>query len=326
MEQTVRKLVVLSSVAKGASFLLTETQVGIGREDDSPVCLEDDLISRHHAVLIRVNGEFLLRDLNSANGTFLNGQPVKESHLKVGDRIRLGDVELGYEDATVASPTEIAEPASEPAAKPKSARRATRKSKKSVSKPKVTEDPSPAPSPATVSVAAKLDRPSAESESAEIKRLEAELAEARATVQRAALLSGEARQTGEAELREKNTVVLARLEAVERALEKVRILVTGDRLTELEPAIGELAQVRAALKTITEVQTPMAHLARENEELRQALAKSQEETAMAHRCLSDKTTKEFSLIRQSMIEKNAAAESRGVLRRLSAARRALHLW
>jgi pSer/pThr/pTyr-binding forkhead associated (FHA) protein len=101
MEVITRKLVVLSSVAKGASFLLTGNEVGIGREDDSAICLEDDLVSRHHALLVRKHSEYILRDRNSLNGTFLNGQQVHEAILRVGDRISIGDVELGYESVVV---------------------------------------------------------------------------------------------------------------------------------------------------------------------------------------------------------------------------------
>jgi chromosome segregation ATPase len=92
-----RKLVLLSTGARGAVYPLLEPKVGLGRDDENAIQLEGDSISRHHAVLERVNGEYVLRDLHSCNGTFLNDQLVQEAPLKPGDRLRLGDIELGYE-------------------------------------------------------------------------------------------------------------------------------------------------------------------------------------------------------------------------------------
>jgi pSer/pThr/pTyr-binding forkhead associated (FHA) protein len=71
----------------------------LGRDAGNKIRLEGAFISRHHAVLERTNGEYILRDLHSCNGTFLNGQPVQDAHLKPGDRLRLGEIEMSYEAA-----------------------------------------------------------------------------------------------------------------------------------------------------------------------------------------------------------------------------------
>ena len=100
-----RKLTLLSGEAKGAVYPLDEPKVGLGRDADNAIRLEEAFISRHHAVLERTNGEYILRDLHSCNGTFLNGQPVQDAHLKPGDRLRLGEIEMSYEAANEATVT-----------------------------------------------------------------------------------------------------------------------------------------------------------------------------------------------------------------------------
>src|SRR5580692_6505476 len=95
-----RKLVVLSGRAKGTAFVLTKSEVSAGHESDNAICLKGKRISRYHAVLIRDNGEYTLRDVSPHIGTLLNGRRTKEAHLKVGDRIRMGEFEMRYEAAT----------------------------------------------------------------------------------------------------------------------------------------------------------------------------------------------------------------------------------
>ena len=96
-----RKLVVLSGRTKGTAFVLTKPQVNAGREDDNAICLKGKRVSRYHAVLVRNNGEYTLRDVSPRIGTLLNGRPTKEAHLKPGDRIRIGEFEMSYEATTV---------------------------------------------------------------------------------------------------------------------------------------------------------------------------------------------------------------------------------
>src|ERR1043166_7141271 len=95
-----RKLVVLSGNSKDASFALTEHEVRAGRAEDNAICLRGKRVSRYHAVLVRSNGEYSIRDLSPRIGTFLNGRPRRAASLKLGDRIRIGEFEMCYEVAT----------------------------------------------------------------------------------------------------------------------------------------------------------------------------------------------------------------------------------
>ena len=96
-----RKLVVLSGKTKGTAFVLSKPQINAGREDDNGICLKGKRVSRYHAVLVRSNGEYTLRDVSPRIGTLLSGRPTKEAHLKPGDRIRIGEFEMSYEATTV---------------------------------------------------------------------------------------------------------------------------------------------------------------------------------------------------------------------------------
>src|ERR1035437_8294709 len=95
-----RTRVVLSGRAQGTAFVLTKPQVNAGRESDNAICLKGKRVSRHHAVLVRNNGEYTLRDVSPHIGTLLNGRRTKEAQLKLGDRIRIREFEMSYEAAT----------------------------------------------------------------------------------------------------------------------------------------------------------------------------------------------------------------------------------
>jgi hypothetical protein len=77
--------------------LSQHSTVGIGRALDNDVILDDASVSRHHARLIARAGSWLLEDLSSSGGTFLNGRPVESEYVRQGDEIRLGAVFLVVE-------------------------------------------------------------------------------------------------------------------------------------------------------------------------------------------------------------------------------------
>jgi pSer/pThr/pTyr-binding forkhead associated (FHA) protein len=82
----------------GQQFTFTKNTIALGRRDDNDVVIDDPQISRRHASLSWEEGEFVLRDLGSANGTFLNAVRITEPHaLREGDAIGLGgDVVLSF--------------------------------------------------------------------------------------------------------------------------------------------------------------------------------------------------------------------------------------
>lgn len=63
------------------------TEISIGRETDNLICIDNGLVSSHHAILNYVNGEWTIQDNNSTNGTFVNNSRITVRKLKPGDVI-----------------------------------------------------------------------------------------------------------------------------------------------------------------------------------------------------------------------------------------------
>ena len=73
---------------------LTGNSLTLGRSAENAVMIEDPQASRFHCIIERTNDGFLLRDLDSRNGTKVNGKPVKRATLKRGDVVSIGTTEL----------------------------------------------------------------------------------------------------------------------------------------------------------------------------------------------------------------------------------------
>ena len=70
--------------------------VRIGREPDNEIPVDHPAVSRYHAELRKENGQFVLTDTGSTNGTFVNGQPVTRHVMTPGDTISIGPVQLNF--------------------------------------------------------------------------------------------------------------------------------------------------------------------------------------------------------------------------------------
>ena len=81
---------VLEGIDKGRMFRDLGTPVTIGREEGNVLRLNDERVSRFHAKVQHDNGEIILTDLESTNGTRVNGNVVQIRRLRPGDRIGLG--------------------------------------------------------------------------------------------------------------------------------------------------------------------------------------------------------------------------------------------
>jgi predicted component of type VI protein secretion system len=93
------RLVILSEGLTGKSHELKVEKTTIGRVDDNTFPIPEASISSHHCEILLRGADIVLRDLNSTNGTFINGQQLTgEAVLKPGQIIRLGQVEMRLED------------------------------------------------------------------------------------------------------------------------------------------------------------------------------------------------------------------------------------
>jgi hypothetical protein len=76
---------------KGEDFRIEEGKVLLGAAPDCQIRLENDFASEQHASLRYHEGEYILTDLDSTNGTYVNDQPISRVVLADGDRIKIGE-------------------------------------------------------------------------------------------------------------------------------------------------------------------------------------------------------------------------------------------
>jgi len=84
------RLVAVNGPSSGQTFYLNEPVVSIGRLGSSDVCLEDPFVSRHHCLIRNEGDEYVIEDLHSANGTYLDGERINAGSLKEGCLIAIG--------------------------------------------------------------------------------------------------------------------------------------------------------------------------------------------------------------------------------------------
>jgi predicted component of type VI protein secretion system len=95
------KLVVLSEGFTGRSHDLTTDRTTVGRVEDNTFQIAEASVSSHHCEVLLKDGQVRIKDLNSTNGTFIEGNQITEGVLKPGQVLRLGKVELKLEGEAV---------------------------------------------------------------------------------------------------------------------------------------------------------------------------------------------------------------------------------
>jgi Nif-specific regulatory protein len=85
------RLAAISGKLKGAIFAINEETLIIGRETNADLCIADASVSRRHSRIEKQEEGFVITDLESLNGTFVNDVPVKTRLLEHGDRVRIGE-------------------------------------------------------------------------------------------------------------------------------------------------------------------------------------------------------------------------------------------
>ena len=92
------RLVLLSEGLTGRTFELKSETTTVGRVSDNAFEIPESSVSSHHAEIVRRGADVFVRDLNSTNGTFINGEQITgESILKPGQILRLGTIEMRLE-------------------------------------------------------------------------------------------------------------------------------------------------------------------------------------------------------------------------------------
>lgn len=91
------RVVIISGDQAGAAYPLKDT-VSIGRADSCTIVLKDAKTSRQHAQIQQHGEEFIIVDLSSSNGTFVNGQRIDEHVLQNNDEVQIGDYILQFQE------------------------------------------------------------------------------------------------------------------------------------------------------------------------------------------------------------------------------------
>jgi serine phosphatase RsbU (regulator of sigma subunit)/pSer/pThr/pTyr-binding forkhead associated (FHA) protein len=101
------QLIFTRGVRSGQVCPLGEVTV-IGRSPEADITLRDATVSRHHARIVRRGGKHVLCDLESGNGTFVNGKLIKEVALRSGDQIKIcGNVAIFHEETEADAPPDV---------------------------------------------------------------------------------------------------------------------------------------------------------------------------------------------------------------------------
>ena len=94
------KLIVTTEAQGKIAYEFTEDLVTIGRSPDSMIVIEDPSVSGRHAQLELSGDVYRLKDLESTNGTRVNGVPITNTVLRFDDRIRFGGIDARFEPDT----------------------------------------------------------------------------------------------------------------------------------------------------------------------------------------------------------------------------------
>lgn len=91
------RLRVVFGNGKGTVFPIRESSIVLGRDEGCHIVVDDPRVSGRHAIISYRGGEFRVSDLQSTNGSLLNGSPLTESVFQESDDLRLGKTVIRLE-------------------------------------------------------------------------------------------------------------------------------------------------------------------------------------------------------------------------------------
>lgn len=103
------RVVVIKGADEGKQFELADAVVSVGRDGTNHLRLHDTEVSRRHAEFRQQNDGYLLVDVGSANGTFVNNQKITEATLQPGDHIGFGQTLLVYSSGSADAPPALSD-------------------------------------------------------------------------------------------------------------------------------------------------------------------------------------------------------------------------
>jgi len=93
----VPKLILTTESQGKVAYEFAEQSITIGRAADNMIVIDDPSVSNRHALLELTGEAYRLKDLDSTNGTKVNGVPITETVLRFDDRVRFGVIDARYE-------------------------------------------------------------------------------------------------------------------------------------------------------------------------------------------------------------------------------------
>ncbi len=91
------RLIVVKGPRPGAAFDLRSGETRLGKDPDNDIVIDDPTVSRNHFTIVRDGERWVVRDLGSTNGTFVDGAQVREAYLRPGVSLEAGDVVLRFQ-------------------------------------------------------------------------------------------------------------------------------------------------------------------------------------------------------------------------------------
>lgn len=89
-------LVMQRGPSAGARFLLDADRTTAGRSTSADIFLDDVTVSRRHVEFVRESGQFVVRDVGSLNGTYVNRERVDQAVLHAGDEVQIGKYRMTF--------------------------------------------------------------------------------------------------------------------------------------------------------------------------------------------------------------------------------------
>ena len=84
-----------------AEYNMTKERYTVGRLPDNDVRIDNPAVSGHHSLIINILNDSFLEDLNSTNGTYVNGKLIKKHALQHGDVLTIGHHQLRFSDEQI---------------------------------------------------------------------------------------------------------------------------------------------------------------------------------------------------------------------------------
>jgi pSer/pThr/pTyr-binding forkhead associated (FHA) protein len=93
--------------SQGSRFLISAAGTSIGRAPSNEIFLDDVTVSRAHAKIESISGEFKFTDLGSLNGSYINGEQRSSHQLRSGDEIQIGKFHMLFISAVKADSAQV---------------------------------------------------------------------------------------------------------------------------------------------------------------------------------------------------------------------------